>query len=177
MRTIEQAGKQLAKGTVVFDDEFHEYRITGFVPHAAARGIPPQLDVPLISHVVGGLYQGGCFNGVLLPDSFDFVLSLYPWEKYRLTGDTTRKEVKMYDSLEQAFDQVDELAQEVADLLAEGRTVLVHCQAGLNRSGLLAARALMFMGHTGKEAIELLRRRSPLVLCNEAFEEWILSHD
>jgi hypothetical protein len=33
------------------------------------------------------------------------------------------------------------------------------------------------MGHTGKAAIELLRKRSPLVLCNDAFERWILSLD
>lgn len=169
--------EQIAKGTVVFDEEFHEYRITGHVPHAAARGLPPELDAPLISHVEGGLYQGGCFQGVPLPDEFDFVLSLYPWEQYALGSGTTRKEVKMYDSLDQGADSVDELAEEVVTRLRDGQTVLVHCQAGLNRSGLVAARVLMLMGHTGEEAIALLRKRSPLVLCNEAFENWILSHD
>lgn len=169
--------EQIAKGTVVFDDRFDGYRVTGYVPHAAARGIPPQLDAPLISHVVGGLYQGGCFQGVPLPDSFDFVLSLYPWEQYTLAAGTERKEVKMYDSLSQAVDQIDELASNVADRLRKGETVLVHCQAGLNRSGIVSARALMFMGYSGKDAIALLRKRSALVLCNEAFENWILSHD
>lgn len=178
MSTKELAGEQIAKGTVRFDPSFDEYRITGYVPHAAERGMPPKLDVPLISHVEGGLYQGGCFNGVPLSDDFDFVLSLYPWEKYVLGSVTQRKEVRMLDSLGQAFDQVDELASSIAARLRKGETVLIHCQAGLNRSGLLAARVLMFMGHTGKEAIELLRSsRSPLVLCNEAFESWILSHD
>lgn len=168
---------QIAKGTVVFDNEFDEYRITGYVPHAAARGIPPQLDVPLISHVIDGLYQGGCWQGVSLPNTFDFVLSLYPWEQYQLSSPTKRKEVKMYDSLGQAIDQVDELASDVAERLRNGETVLVHCQAGLNRSGLISARALMFLGYSGEEAIKLLRKRSPLVLCNEAFENWILSFD
>mgnify|MGYP001561544085 FL=1 len=55
---------------------------------------------------------------------------------------------------------------------------LVHCQAGLNRSGLVAANALRLRGMPASEAIALLRRqRSPAVLCNSAFEEWLLRRD
>jgi rhodanese-related sulfurtransferase len=166
---------QIARGDIQ-PDPFEEfgYRITGWVPHAAARGIDPNLDVPLISHVEGNLWQGGCLGGVRLPDYFDFVLSLYPWESYTLGPNTERAEVKMYDSLDQTFEQVDELAHLVKEYLDADKTVLVHCQAGLNRSGLLAARTLMLLGHTPEVAIEMLRtKRSPLVLCNEAFENWL----
>lgn len=149
-------------------------------------------DVPLITHVkdfpvgdpgdlpvaIGALWQGGCIGGVKLPEDFDFVLSLYPWEKYVLGPNTEREEVKMYDSLDQGVDEVYELASDVAARLDEGQKVLVHCQAGLNRSGLVTARALMLMGRTADEAITLLRdSRSPQVLCNQSFEDYLRGLD
>lgn len=76
---------QIAKGTVALSGEFARHRITGWVPHAEKRGINPALDVPLVSHVEGGLWQGGCRDGVRLPDEFDYVLSLY-----RAFAQTTR---------------------------------------------------------------------------------------
>lgn len=56
-----------------------------------------------------------------------------------------------------------------------GDRVLIRCQAGWNRSGLVAALVLMMDGFAADEAIELLReRRSPSVLCNRGFERWLL---
>lgn len=165
---------QIAPGLVQLGEDFQSHRITGRVIHARSRGLNPHLDVPLISHVEGGLWQGGCMNGVKLPDEFDFVLSLYPWEKYTLGDKTARMEVKMYDSLDQTFETVDDCAKLVNERLDRDQQVLVHCQAGLNRSGLLAARILVMRGRTPAKAIALLReQRSPLVLCNEAFENWL----
>lgn len=167
--------EQIAKGTVVLGDDFTQHRITGTVTHAIGTGIDPNLDVPLISHVEGGLWQGGCRQGVRLPDEFDFVLSLYPWEEYELGPNTDRLEVRLYDALDQELHQVDDLALQVNRLLEDGENVLVHCQAGLNRSGLVAARVLTLRGYTGVEAISLLRaQRSPLVLCNKTFENYIV---
>lgn len=167
---------QIAKGEVELGGSFAEHRITGYVTHALNKGIDPKLNVPLVSHVEGGLYQGGCRNGVLLPAGFDFVLSLYPWEKYRLPEGTERLEVVMYDGLDQATDEVDDLANEIVERLSEGQKVLVHCQAGCNRSALIAARVLMKRGHTADSAIALLRKqRTHLVLCNDTFENWLRS--
>jgi protein-tyrosine phosphatase len=51
---------------------------------------------------------------------------------------------------------------------------LVHCQAGLNRSGVVVAYALMLNGMSAAEAIARIReRRSPAVLCNPQFERWL----
>ena len=81
--------------------------------------------------------------------------------------------VRMYDSESQGFDQVNAIATWVNVCRLDGPT-LVHCQAGLNRSGLVAARALMLEGMSGSEAIALLReKRSSAVLCNPSFEEWL----
>lgn len=170
--------EQIARGTVELSDDFNKHRITGYVPHAAHRGLDPQLDVPLISHVVDGLWQGGCpdYESVDLPEGFDYVLSLYPWgAQYNLPEGCERDVVTMYDSLDQDTAQVDELAEGLAQRVRDGQTVLVHCQAGLNRSGMLAAHTLKKLGYTGEEALKLLRdSRSPIVCCNETFEKFIL---
>lgn len=140
----------------------------------AIHGSTP-FSVPYMSHIKGNLYQGGCTDGLILPDTIDNLLSLYKWESYTVNhGLKNSKTVTMYDSLDQAFEQIDELAQWVIDACATGPT-LVHCQAGLNRSSLVAARALMLGdGMTADEAISLIRsKRSPACLCNPAFEEWL----
>ncbi|HEY7821189.1 MAG TPA: dual specificity protein phosphatase family protein, partial [Acidimicrobiia bacterium] len=55
-------------------------------------------------------------------------------------------------------------------------TVLIRCQAGVNRSGLVSALVLMLDGYRAEEAIALLRqRRSPVVLSNRHFERWLLT--
>ena len=53
-------------------------------------------------------------------------------------------------------------------------TVLINCQAGLNRSGLVTALALMVDGASAGDAIDHLRAcRHPMVLCNSTFEAWL----
>ena len=51
-----------------------------------------------------------------------------------------------------------------------GSRVLVTCQAGLNRSGIVVAQALKLNGHSAEDAIAAVRRaRGDWALCNEAF--------
>jgi protein-tyrosine phosphatase len=66
------------------------------------------------------------------------------------------------------------LAQAANDALDQGRTVLVRCYSGYNRSGLLVAHALVQRGHTAEQAIRLIRsRRSPWALHNELFVDYL----
>jgi protein-tyrosine phosphatase len=154
--------------------DFESHRIQGYV--RGQQGLT-RLSVPLISHVEGNLWQGGCIHGVRLTGGFRYVLSLYQDERYVLEDDCERVDVWMLDALDQSLDEVEELARQVVGCVERGKT-LVHCQAGLNRSGLVTARALMLMGRSAREAIDLLReKRCPLVLCNEAFEAWLLALD
>jgi hypothetical protein len=84
-------------------------------------------------------------------------------------------------------DEVDpnvrELASFIAALVGSGKRVLVHCTEGLNRSGVVVARALIEMGHPAGEAIAMVRRaRGPSVdgfpaLGNEAFVGWLFRED
>lgn len=139
----------------------------------AVHGDTP-FDVPFISHIKGNLYQGGCQNGLQLPHFIKHVISLYPWEAYTVKHELdSMVQVRMYDSVEQSFEQVEALARWVNICTSQAPT-LVHCQAGLNRSSLVAARALQLQGMMADEAIGLLREsRSPACLCNPAFEQYL----
>jgi protein-tyrosine phosphatase len=58
----------------------------------------------------------------------------------------------------------------------QGKRVLVRCQAGWNRSGLIMALILIKDGLKPDQAIDLIRnRRSSRALCNRSFENWILT--
>lgn len=157
--------------------DFESHHIEGYARAALERGQDGAFSVPLISHIKGNLWMGGCKDGVRLPDEFVYVFSLYPWEKYQLPEGCKRREVTMYDAGSMPdIEQLHEIANEVNACVARGRT-LVHCQAGLNRSGLVTALSLVLNGMEPNEAISLLRdKRCPVVLCNETFERWIQSY-
>lgn len=142
-------------------------RMSGYATHGMTA-----FDVPYMSQISGNLWQGGCKDGLALPSLIQHVVSLYPWERYRVDHELLSfLEFRMYDSLHQTFEQVERLATWVSECMDNGPT-LVHCQAGLNRSSLVAARALMLQGRTADEAIRLIREsRSPACLCNPAFEQ------
>lgn len=136
----------------------------------AIHGDTP-FDVPFISQIEGNLWQGGVQNGLELPHFFKHLISVAPWWQYRVKHDLdSHMSVVMYDSIDQSIEQVDALAAWV-NVCKKTGPVLVHCQAGLNRSSLIVARSLMLEGKTAREAIDLIRlKRSSACLCNRAFE-------
>lgn len=164
-----------------YNADFESHHIEGYAREAMNAGRDYEtayFKVPLITHVEGNLWQGGCLDGVTLGEDFKYVFSLYPWEKYRLAPGTKRVELKLYDSADMAEVKVLEgTADAINEALKEGKT-LVHCQAGLNRSALLAGLALVRQGREAREVIDLLReKRSPNVLCNQAFEKFLLEYE
>lgn len=140
----------------------------------AVHGNTP-FDVPYISQVTDNLWQGGCTRGLLLPPHIEHVVSLYPWEAYDNRHDlASMTSIRLYDDLEGPdTEHIVAIAYWVNACRARGVT-LVHCQAGLNRSGMVAAVALMLDGMCSHDAIALLREsRSPAVLCNPSFVTWL----
>ena len=131
-------------------------------------------DVPFISEILPDLWLGGCEDGLILPGFIEHLVSLYPWETYTVRHDLgSSLEVRMYDSVDQAFHQVDSIAAWVNSCREFGPT-LVHCQAGLNRSSLVVGRALILSGMPAADAIALIReKRSPACLSNPSFERWL----
>jgi hypothetical protein len=73
---------------------------------------------------------------------------------------------------------VRELGELVARHVREGENVVVHCAAGLNRSGLVVAYALTLLGWDAQEAIQKLRdEHDGYALCNGLFAEWLVFGD
>jgi protein-tyrosine phosphatase len=71
-------------------------------------------------------------------------------------------------------DLVRDVARQVSMVHAEGRNVLVHCAQGLNRSGVIVARALMFEGWPVEDAIRVVRQaRGAYALSNPWFVAWL----
>lgn len=133
---------------------------------------------PPVSEIVPRLWMGGCLENSRLPDEYGFVLSLYPWGRYELGPNTDRLQVRLYDGPNvPKLELIDSLARIVNwKRNEEEQTVLVHCQAGLNRSSLITTRALMLDGMTAADAIDLIRRqRSRYCLCNPEFERFLRS--
>ena len=151
--------------------DFRSHHIEGI----AREGNMP-FECPLITPVLENLWQGGCRDGVSLQGHFKHIISLYPWERYNPDCELDSfTEVRLYDGPTVPNEkQLFSLAQWINICRVHGPT-LVHCQAGLNRSGLLTGLALVLSGMEPHEAIAKLRvGRSPAVLCNKQFEDWLL---
>ncbi|MFI6449565.1 protein phosphatase [Kitasatospora sp. NPDC050543] len=69
---------------------------------------------------------------------------------------------------------VRELARTAAHAVRNGRTVLVRCHSGYNRSGLVTAQCLIELGQDAGAAVDLIRRRrSPWALNNGTFQQYL----
>jgi protein-tyrosine phosphatase len=123
------------------------------------------------------------------PDDFaslgvDAIVALDDWE-YTWSPPVPENHLYVHFPIDDA-DAVDpktrEVARLVADLVTTGYRVLVHCVQGLNRSGMVVARALMFLGYGAEEAIALVRQRRGVdegfgALGNEWFVAWLSSEE
>jgi hypothetical protein len=141
----------------------------------------------LWSEILPGLYMGGTADRDELaagyprphinPAHFDTVVTLYGHAK---PVDWYVKELRLafFDHHEVDLDHHD-LRQVVNSAhrdWQQGKRVLVRCQAGWNRSGLIMALILIKDGLKPQEAIDLIRnKRSDRALCNSSFVNWLLN--
>ena len=106
---------------------------------------------------------------------YDAVVTLYAWAK-PATWEVEELRYGFPDA-DLALADLDRLlraARWAYERWQAGDRVLVRCQAGLNRSGLVTALVLMQDGYSPVEAIALIRlRRSPWALCNDDFVRWL----
>lgn len=147
----------------------------------AVHGSTP-FDMRLLTEVMSGLWLGA--HPRVIPEDAKAILSLYPVNYEPSTADSRRglipiRRVNLADSLEVPSPELlDDLAQWVTDRLIEGGPVLVHCQMGLNRSALVVGLVMVRQGWSPEDAINHLRlKRSPAVLCNPAFAQWLLDRE
>lgn len=138
------------------------------------------------NQVDGNLYCGGHFRDdpksprwvpVIVGSEFDLVVSLFkgigqhgPARGVREVyypipdGVLSRREIA----------HCWQIARQVVNALVAGKKVLVRCQAGLNRSGMVCAMVLILQGKTADEAIALVRAaRSRNALSNPLFVDYL----
>jgi len=143
----------------------------------------PQLH----SMIVPNLFQGGTddldvihlaqeSNHPRTDLPFDAIVTMYAWAR---PADWNIQEFR-YGVPDASISDIDlnRLRQAVEfgyDRWKAGDRVLVRCQAGLNRSGLVLALILIKDGLTPQEAINRIRdNRGPDALYNEDFRAWLL---
>lgn len=164
---------------------------------------PLEYPTALWSEILPGLWQGGTDDydviGAPTPDygvgytarkmaasgganrvtrsDFESVVTLYARAN---AASWNVKEIRygFNDGNMSDFDPQDDLGFAVREAHSDwkaGKRVLIRCQAGLNRSGLVMALVLIRDGHTPAEAIDLIRAgRGTAALCNYTFERWLL---
>jgi protein-tyrosine phosphatase len=148
--------------------------MTGVTMHGGKH-----FSVPFMTEISRNLWQGGCADGLVLPPAIDHLVNLYIYENYTVRHSLkSALSVEMLDATDQDMDQVLDIASWVNSCRRTG-TVLVHCQAGLNRSALVAGAAMVLAEEmTGEQAVDRIReQRSAACLCNPAFERWLAGLD
>ena len=143
------------------------------------------------SEVLPGLFQGGTHDHDTVRQGrahgsaevgiahFDFVATLYV-SALPVAGwvHEMRFGINDFDMSDFNIDDVRVMVTEAHRRWKDGQRVLIRCQAGLNRSGLITTLVLMREGFTADEAIHLIRRvRGGMGMSNPTFEEWLRSDE
>lgn len=138
-----------------------------------------ELGYPLnpFDEVVPGLFQAStALEPAELFARFDAVFDLCGWDRSAAAADA-RYVFHLIDDVPWITDKgaIHRLAEDAAAMVTAGRSVIVNCAAGLNRSGLLVGRTLIELGHPPAEAVELVRRaRGVHALSNKEFTRFLL---
>jgi protein-tyrosine phosphatase len=69
--------------------------------------------------------------------------------------------------------KLEAIGRLVAELVGSRHVVLVHCRMGLNRSNLVVATALTYLGMSGAEALLHLQKVRPGALYNDTFADHV----
>jgi protein-tyrosine phosphatase len=79
----------------------------------------------------------------------------------------------IHDGVLPDLDRLHAVAKLAAELIRRGDRVLAHCGLGLNRSALMVALILRYLGMDGAATVARCRQRRPGALYNEVFAEYL----
>jgi hypothetical protein len=133
------------------------------------------------SEIRPGLWLGGHYwtdrVGELQPavvgGEFDRVVSLFALAGHGPPAAIEYVVVELPDGrlVPDQIGAAQQLVIRVSAAVRAGRSVLVRCHSGYNRSGLVVGQPLIELGSDPSAAVDLIRRkRSPWALNNEVFE-------
>lgn len=139
------------------------------------------------NEIIDGLFVGGHDYqpdgtgwplDAIIGDEFDLVISLFqrPGLNYGPAAGAQHFFLRVPDGglTDVELTDIRTLADWAAEAVRDGKRVLCRCQAGINRSSLVAAFTMLRLGHGPDEAIALIRaKRSPQALFNTHFQAYI----
>jgi hypothetical protein len=129
------------------------------------------------TEVIPGLFQASAAHSPAeMLSMFDVLIDVGGYDRWE--GDPSpRYHFHPLDDVPFIVDDemIHEVGERIAALVGEGKHVAVNCLSGVNRSGLLVARALVALGYTPAKAIELVREaRGPMALSNQHFVRFLM---
>ncbi|MBM3621805.1 MAG: hypothetical protein FJX20_14060 [Alphaproteobacteria bacterium] len=72
--------------------------------------------------------------------------------------------------------QIRAMARRLAGMLGDGKSVAVHCRAGIGRSAVVAACAMICAGMTPQVALErIAKARGTAVSDTDAQRDWVIA--
>ncbi len=145
-------------------------------------------DPDLYNEIATNLFMGGTADNDVIHYAmtdysartdlpFDSIVTMYAWAR---PADWHIQEFR-YGVPDASITEIDlQRLRQAAEFgyarWKAGDRVLVRCQAGLNRSGLVSALILIKDGATPQEAIDVIRtHRGPDALFNNSFVDWLLT--
>lgn len=147
----------------------------------------PYQPTSLYSEILPNLFMGGTADEDVIHQPatrlrrsdlpFDAIVTMYAWAQ---PADWRVQEFR-YGVPDAAIADIDldRLRQAVEfgfNRWQAGDRVLIRCQAGLNRSGLVTALILIRSGYSAAQAIELIRtNRAEIALFNQEYESWLIN--
>ena len=145
------------------------------------------MGIELWSQIRPGLFLGGTYESArngerwspsITPEEFHTVVTLFDGAPPVPAG---VKELRLGfnddSKMEIDFDVLNQLVELAYEDWKAGKTVLIRCEGGWNRSGLVTAMLLIRHGVPAADAVQELRQaRSANVLNNRAFENWLLAN-
>ena len=145
-----------------------------------------QLPKDLYSEILPGLFMGGTHDEDVVYakptdkhkiniNKFDCVITMYAWANPTDWGvEEIRYGIPDSDINDANIKKLLDIAYWGYRRWLSGEKVLIRCQAGLNRSGLITSLILIMDGLSPMAAVNLIReKRTPFALFNQNYVTWL----
>lgn len=147
-------------------------------PNAEYHEIIPRLFIGGHLWHENGITRGGKHSTIFSDQSWDYVVSAYVTEDEASWPQCDQRLVLFADTESGLGDEtwlkIGSVVDQIVSRWRQGQKVLIRCQAGYNRSGMIMSLVLMRLGMPADKAIYQLRwRRGRDVLTNRVFEKYV----
>lgn len=167
--------------------DYEKYIIEDKIPDMDSHPLLSWNPDPLYSEILPNLFQGGTARDDTIFSKqdrnarredlpFDSVISMYYASSPAGWG-VQEMRFPIKDGLisEINLEELKEVISWGYNQVVKGNKILVRCQAGLNRSGLVTALILIQLGYEPGDAIDLIRKnRGSIALYNTEYVLWLL---